>query len=132
MVDLDHGMFEVFAGAELKDKIAENRFNDIGGEGDTVPTLVKSFSVTELPTAEEEFITTLNKASSEKKWRNEQRKREQTSAMSNTTVYPPAPQWTTDGSRCSNLGEWRSIYQLHLRSYLQSFSPARADPVVIS
>ncbi len=62
VVDLDGEAFEVFAGAEWKDKTSSKRFNEIGERRDTVPDLVKSFSFTELPTTEAEFIGILNRA----------------------------------------------------------------------
>jgi hypothetical protein len=62
VVDLDGEAFEVFAGAEWKDKTSSKRFNEIGERRDTVPDLVKSFSFTELPTTKAEFIGILNRA----------------------------------------------------------------------
>jgi hypothetical protein len=61
VVDLDDGVFEVFAAAEPKDKTVSKRFNDIGGKGDMVPALVHSFSFTQLPTTEDEFMGVLNR-----------------------------------------------------------------------
>jgi hypothetical protein len=62
VIDLDDEAFEVFAGAKSKDKTSSKRFDEIGGRRDTVPALVKSFSFTELPTTEDEFIGILNRA----------------------------------------------------------------------
>lgn len=62
VVDLDDEVFQVFVGAKSKDKTSSKRFNEIGGRRDTVPGLVKSFSFTELPTTEDEFIGILNRA----------------------------------------------------------------------
>jgi hypothetical protein len=70
VVDLDDCAFEVYAGAEMKSKSSSNRFIKIGDISDTVPTLVKSFSFTDLPTTEDEFITTLNTEFNRAKERN--------------------------------------------------------------
>ena len=76
VVDLDHGVFEVFEGAEWKDKTVSKRFGDIGGEHVTVPAFVKSFSLTELPTTEEAFITSLNEAFSVAEEERQEKRRE--------------------------------------------------------
>ena len=62
VADLDHGVYEVYGGAQLKDKAVNKRFNDVGNELDTVPAFVKSFSFNKLPATEIEFISALNKA----------------------------------------------------------------------
>jgi hypothetical protein len=67
VVDLDGGIFEVFSGLEQKCKAASQRFNDIGGEDDCVPALVKSFSFAELRITKQEFIAALNKVFEERK-----------------------------------------------------------------
>jgi hypothetical protein len=56
MINLGEGKFEVYTGAKSKNRAASRQFNDIGGEHDTVPALVSSFSFTRLPKTEEEFV----------------------------------------------------------------------------
>jgi len=62
VVDLDTGVFEVFAGCQPKNKAVSQRFNDIGGDQSTVPVLVKSFPFSELPTTMDEFIDALHRS----------------------------------------------------------------------
>jgi len=59
VVDLDQNTFEVFGGYETKQKAPTTRFNDVGDTQDTVPALIKSFSFSQLPTTEDEFIAAL-------------------------------------------------------------------------
>jgi len=59
IVDLDRNMFDVFAGKEEKREAPiTTRFSDLGGDGDkvTVPALLQSFSLSQLPATEKEFI----------------------------------------------------------------------------
>jgi len=56
IVDLDQNTFQVFAGIENKQEAPTTRFSDVGGEDDTVPILIQSFSLSQLPATEEEFI----------------------------------------------------------------------------
>jgi hypothetical protein len=53
VISLDEEKFEVYTGAKSKNQAASRRFNNIGGEHDTVPVLVSSFSFTRLPKTEE-------------------------------------------------------------------------------
>ncbi|KAL5322949.1 hypothetical protein ACEPPN_007474 [Leptodophora sp. 'Broadleaf-Isolate-01'] len=57
VADLDHGVYEVYGGVQLKDKAVNKRFNDIGNELDTVPAFVKGFSFNKVPATEMEFIS---------------------------------------------------------------------------
>lgn len=76
VVDLDTGVFEVFRGAEGKDKASSTRFIDIGRKHSSVPALVKSFSLSALP-IKDEFIETLNVAMDEIEWRRNQEEMEE-------------------------------------------------------
>jgi hypothetical protein len=49
-VDLDTNVFEVFGGAESKKKSTSKRWIDVGDEKASVPGLVKSFDIQNLPT----------------------------------------------------------------------------------
>lgn len=60
VVDLDHDELEVFEGSQYKAEATSKRFNDIGDEYDKVPWLVKSYTFTELPKTEAEFVNELN------------------------------------------------------------------------
>lgn len=65
MIDLDHAVFEVYRGLEgtvSKAESSTKRFNGVGGQSDTVPTLVKSFSIQALSATEDAFIGMLNEA----------------------------------------------------------------------
>ncbi|KAN0076648.1 hypothetical protein V8E54_006790, partial [Elaphomyces granulatus] len=56
VIDLDQNTFEVFEGYEQKQEALTTRFNGVGRDNDTVPALIKSFSLSQLPTTEDEFI----------------------------------------------------------------------------
>ncbi|KAN0071461.1 hypothetical protein V8E54_010057 [Elaphomyces granulatus] len=58
IVDLDRNTFDVFGDDEPKREAPTTRFSDLGGDGDkvTVPALLQSFSFSQLPATEEEFI----------------------------------------------------------------------------
>ena len=56
VVDLDQNTFEVFGGSETKQEASTTRFNDIGGDDDLVPALLKSFLLSQLPAKEFMFI----------------------------------------------------------------------------
>jgi hypothetical protein len=66
VVDLDQNTFEVFKGSETKQEAPTTRFNDVGGDHDTVPALLKSFSFSQLPATEKEFMRALKAAIKEK------------------------------------------------------------------
>ncbi|KAL1979143.1 hypothetical protein VTN96DRAFT_6681 [Rasamsonia emersonii] len=56
-------MFEVFVGAEKKDKALSDRFASVGDEDETVPVFVRSFPFTELPATQDDFIRALKERS---------------------------------------------------------------------
>jgi hypothetical protein len=56
VVDLDQNTFEVFGGCEGKQIAPTTRFNDVGDSRASVPALIKSFSFSQLPTTEDEFL----------------------------------------------------------------------------
>jgi hypothetical protein len=62
VVDLDQNTFEVFNGSETKQEASTTRFSDVGGDHDTVPALLKSFSFSQLPATEKEFMRALKAA----------------------------------------------------------------------
>ncbi|KAN0074382.1 hypothetical protein V8E54_008319 [Elaphomyces granulatus] len=68
VVDLDQNTFEVFKGYEHKQQALTTRFIGVGRDNDNVPALIKSFSLSQLPT-EDEFINALDKAMTERKYR---------------------------------------------------------------
>lgn len=55
VIDLDRREFEVFEGSQKKADAISPRFHEVGGEGDTVPKLIKSFKLNDLPASEREF-----------------------------------------------------------------------------
>ena len=55
VVDLDANTFEVYKGSQSKEEAVSNRFNHIGGENETVPKLVKTFTIDGLPAMEKDF-----------------------------------------------------------------------------
>ena len=66
VIDLDDEVFEVYRGLEgtvSKKEASTMRFNNVGRESDTVPTLVRGFSFQALPNTEKTFIEMLNEAS---------------------------------------------------------------------
>jgi hypothetical protein len=65
VLDLDQNTFEVFGGSEAKQEAATARFNDVGGDDDTVPALIKSFSFSQLPATKKEFMRALKAAMKE-------------------------------------------------------------------
>ena len=69
VIDLDQNAFEVFGSCERKQEAVTTRFNGVGGDNDTVPALIKSFSLSQLPSTEDEFIDALDKAMTERKCR---------------------------------------------------------------
>jgi hypothetical protein len=66
VVDLDQNTFEVFGDSETKQEASTTRFNDVGGDDDTVPALLKIFSFAELPATRKEFMRVLKAAMKEK------------------------------------------------------------------
>ena len=65
VIDLDDAEFEVYRGLEgtvSKADSSTKRFNNVGGQSNTVPTLVKSFRIQALPDTEETFVGMLNEA----------------------------------------------------------------------
>ncbi|KAN0070949.1 hypothetical protein V8E54_011114, partial [Elaphomyces granulatus] len=56
IVDLDQNTFQVFGGYEHKQQAPTSRFSDVGGERDTVPALIQTFSLSQLPATEKEFM----------------------------------------------------------------------------
>jgi hypothetical protein len=66
VVDLDQNTFEVFGGSETKQEASTTRFNDVGGDDAAVPALLKSFSFSQLPATEKEFVRTLKAAMKDK------------------------------------------------------------------
>ncbi|KAN0070633.1 hypothetical protein V8E54_011502 [Elaphomyces granulatus] len=66
VVDLDQNSFEVFENSETKQEASTTRFSDVGGDDDTVPGLIKSFSFSQLPATEKEFMRALKAAMKEK------------------------------------------------------------------
>jgi len=62
VIDLDAEVFEVFRGAE--EKTPSHRFGDVGEGGDSVPSLISSFSFSELQEmkSEQDFLERLNEA----------------------------------------------------------------------
>jgi hypothetical protein len=67
VVDLDQNTFEVFGGFESKEKAPTTRFNNVGGSEDPVPALIKTFSFSQLPTTEGEFMDAVRKGIKERK-----------------------------------------------------------------
>lgn len=67
VVDLDQNTFEVFGGVESKEKAPTTRFNNVGGSEDPVPALIKTFSFSQLPTTEGEFMDAVRKGIKERK-----------------------------------------------------------------
>jgi hypothetical protein len=61
IVDLDQNTFQVFGGCEYKQQAPTTRFSDVGGERDTVPLLIQSFSLSQLPATKKEFIDAIVK-----------------------------------------------------------------------
>ena len=67
VIDLDQNTFEVFGeSSETKQEASTTRFNDVGGDDDIVPALLKSFSFSQLPATEKEFMHALKAAMKEK------------------------------------------------------------------
>jgi hypothetical protein len=69
VIDLDQNMFEVFGkiySGETKQEASTTRFNDVGGDDDLVPALLKSFSFSQLPATEKEFMRALKAGMKEK------------------------------------------------------------------
>ncbi|KMP00477.1 hypothetical protein CIRG_00619 [Coccidioides immitis RMSCC 2394] len=58
-IDLDTAVFEVFGGGSLKANSGSKRFEDVGGANDPVPTLIRSFSLDNLPENPDAFIELL-------------------------------------------------------------------------
>ena len=68
VIDLDDAEFEVYRGLEgtvSKAESSTKRFNSVGGQNDTVPTLVKRFSIQSLPATKDAFVGMLNEAMEE-------------------------------------------------------------------
>jgi hypothetical protein len=66
VLDLDQNVFEVFGDIETKQEASTTRFNDVGGEYDTVPAFLQSFSFAELPATGKDFMRVLKTAMKEK------------------------------------------------------------------
>jgi hypothetical protein len=59
IVDLDRNTFDVFVRRERKREAPTTRFSNVGGDNVHVPALVKSFSFSQLPAADKEFLRAL-------------------------------------------------------------------------
>jgi len=66
LVDFDQNTFEVFGDCEIKQEASTTRFNDVGGDDDSIPPLLKSFSFAQLPATGKEFMRVLKAAMKEK------------------------------------------------------------------
>ena len=65
VIDLNDAEFEVYKGLEATVSKADSstkRFYNVGGQDDTVPTLVKRFSIQALPATEDAFVGIFNEA----------------------------------------------------------------------
>ena len=66
VVDFVQNTFEVFGDCEIKQEASTARFNDVGGDDDSIPPLLKSFSFAPLPATGKEFMRVLKAAMKEK------------------------------------------------------------------
>lgn len=70
VIDLDDKVLEVFQSTETKRESSSQRFKDVEGKGGgRVPALIKSFSFSELPATNEEFIAVMNEGLERRKIR---------------------------------------------------------------
>ncbi|RDL30818.1 uncharacterized protein BP5553_10163 [Venustampulla echinocandica] len=62
VINLDTEMLEVFQGQLPKDWPGTERFQNVGGENNSVPVFIKSFHLINLPRTREEFVGLVNVA----------------------------------------------------------------------